>query len=771
MRRARGPLARGASLALCGLMVALPAATLSPHAAGAAPATPSARISIDHFSPKAANPKAVVRLSGRIVNSSANAMPSVTVRLRYSSRALPSRSQLKLYADDTAGSADPQSVATQGTLAHGVRAKSSANWSLKVPVSRLGLPDTLGVYPIAVDAVDAAGRSLAQQRTFLTYGTKSPAYRPTKIAWLWPIVDRPRRADNKTYMDSSLGQSIVSRGRLSRLVDAGVRNAHKVPLTWMVDPSLLDDVDGISRPHQVIGSGNSTKTEPADSDATAWLGRLKTAVGNSPLATLPYGDIDAAAVTRAGLDDDVKPAIRDGAQITQRLLKRAPATDLAWPSQGLADADTMDVLAFAGAHTVVLSQRALPTSTQLSYTPDGVARLPTSNGSVKVLLTDPTLSDVLGGTQEQTSAAVTEQRFLAETALITAELPNSPRTVVVAPPRRWDPANGLPEALLNDTRQVPWIKPVSATSAKAGPKLDRKLEYTSAEQQDELGQRYLGKVADIRTRARRFGSIFPGGTAPDQLATYRMESSAWRSSPTRARRLRERVHWSVDQTSQKVNFVNRASVTLGGSEAQIPVTIANDLDAGDGSAEAHEANTATVRVNVTAPESTSISIGSYNHTIHVGPQSKYTVHVPVTARAVTVTKLRLELATADGKPINPPVEMKIQATNIGQTASWITGAALAVLVIAAVVRILRRRSRTRDDGGKPATSEPAASGPDGSVPNAVKVASSSDAPKPDPADPADPAGPADGAHPDDHRPSTPGEPGMSSGNVREHRRP
>lgn len=763
MTRAHGrrTIARGASLVWCGLMVALPATTLTPHVAEAQPA-PSTRISIDHFSPKAANPKAVVRLSGQIVNSSGNALPNVTVRLRYSSRALPSRSQLKLYADDAAGSTDPQNVATQRRLAHGVRAKSSATWSLKVPVSRLGLPDTLGVYPIAVDAVDASGRSLALQRTFLTYGTKSPAYKPTRIAWLWPVIDRPRRADNKTFMDGSLGRSITGRGRLSRLVEAGIRNDRRVPLTWMVDPALLDDVDSISRPHQVIASDDRTKTEPADTDATAWLGRLKSAVGTAPLDITPYADIDAAAVTRAGLDDDVKPAIRDGAQITQRLLKRAPATDVAWPTQGLADTDTMDVLAFAGARTVVLSQRALSTSQQVNYTPDGVAQIPTSNGAVKVLLTDPTLSDVLGGTQEQTSAAVTEQRFLAETALITAELPNSPRTVVVAPPRRWDPANGLPEALLNDTRQAPWIKPVSATSVKPGPKLDRKLDYTSAEQQDELGQRYLKKVADIRTRARRFASIFPGSTTPDQLATFRMESSAWRSSPTRARRVRERVRWSVDQTSQKVNFVNRASVTLGGSEAQIPVTIANDLDAGDGSAEAHEAKTATVRVNVTAPGSTSISIGAYDHTVHVGPQSRYTIHVPVSARAVTVTKLRLELLTADGKPINPPVEMKIQATNIGQTASWITGAGLAVLVIAAVVRILRRRSRAPDDGDQPATSEPAPGGPDGSVPYAVKVASSSDLPASPPADADDP---------DEPRPSTPGDPGMSSGNVRERRHP
>jgi len=753
-------------------VAALPAIALVPRDALAAPSS-ATRLSIDDFSPKAAGPKSVIHVSGRLINSSRNALQGATIRLRYSSRALPSRSQLKLYASGAAGSAEPQSVATQRSLPHGVAAKSSAGWSLKVPVSRLGVPDTLGVYPIEVDAINAAGGTIARQRTFLTYGTKSTAYQPTRIAWLWPLIDRPRRADDGTFMEDSLGPSLSGRGRLSRLVDAAIRNKQRVPLTWMVDPALLDDADHLSRGHQLLTSGTRTKSEPADADATAWLGKLRSAIGNAPLVSLPYGDVDATAITRAGLDDDVKPAVSEGARISERLLKHEPSTGVAWPAQGLADTDTMDVLSFAGAKTVVLSQRALPTSSQLSYTPDGVAKLPTSNGAVKVLLADPTLSDVLAGTQEGGSAAVTEQRFLAETALITAELPNSPRTVVVAPPRRWDPATGLPEALLNDTRGVPWMKPVPATSVKPHDSVDRKLEYSPAAQQEELGRRYLDRVADIRARAKRFGSLFPGGTDPDQLATFRMESSAWRSSPTRARRLRERVRWSVDRSSLKVNFVNRASVTMGGSEAKIPVTIANELDAGDGSPATREARTATVRVNVSAPDSNSISVGAYDHTRQIGPGGKVTVYVPVTARAVTVTRLRLALLAPDGKPINPPTTMKVQVTNIGETASWVTGAALGVLVIAAAVRFLRRRSNgdgelTPPDGADASTTraDPGPDIEDRSVPDAVKVASSADV-----FPPSAPADRVDGGAPEDPGPSTPGEPGMSSGSVREHRHP
>ena len=259
-----------------------------------------------------------------------------------------------------------------------------------------------------------------------------------------------------------------------------------------------------------------------------------------------------------------------------------------------------------------------------------------------------------------------------------------------------------------------------------------------------------------------------------------MESAAWRDSPTRARRLRERVRWSVDQSSQKINFVNRASVTMGGSEAKIPVTIANELDGGT-TPESRAAHRATVRVRVTAPDSNSISVGKYAQVKQVEPGGKVTVYVPVTARAVAVTRLRLELQSVDGKPINPPVSMKVQVTNIGETASWVTGGALGVLVIAAAVRFLRRRSRgvggdTPPDGADASTTraDPGPGGGEGtgggaeddrSVPNAVKVASGADV---FPATPATATGPIgrvgreDDDTPDDPRATSPGEPGMSS---------
>ncbi len=58
-----------------------------------------------------------------------------------------------------------------------------------------------------------------------------------------------------------------------------------------------------------------------------------------------------------------------------------------------------------------------------------------------------------------------EQRLLAELAMITAEAPNDSRTILLAPPRRWNPAAGYADALAADVSRIPWLTEVDALQA------------------------------------------------------------------------------------------------------------------------------------------------------------------------------------------------------------------------------------------------------------------------------------------------------------------
>jgi hypothetical protein len=98
-----------------------------------------------------------------------------------------------------------------------------------------------------------------------------------------------------------------------------------------------------------------------------------------------------------------------------------------------------------------------PRNPHVFYTPDAVTEVHTGVGvPVRVLLADHTITSLLAETPAGPGAATAvSQRFLAETAMIAAEAPSLPRSIVVAPPRRWNPGSALAAQLLRDTVSAP----------------------------------------------------------------------------------------------------------------------------------------------------------------------------------------------------------------------------------------------------------------------------------------------------------------------------
>src|SRR5260370_26993713 len=84
---------------------------------------------------------------------------------------------------------------------------------------------------------------------------------------------------------------------------------------------------------------------------------------------------------------------------------------------------------------------------------------------MKVRRSGDRMTSVIGLANSESDSQATkfsvQQRYLAETAMIAAERPNLARSIVVAPPRRWDPPAGLAGDLLAETVSAPWLPPVS----------------------------------------------------------------------------------------------------------------------------------------------------------------------------------------------------------------------------------------------------------------------------------------------------------------------
>ena len=201
---------------------------------------------------------------------------------------------------------------------------------------------------------------------------------------------------------------------------------------------------------------------------------------------------------------------------------------LAWPPGGTADLSVLTNLATAEhVGTVVLNSSEMPPANAATvFQPDdAVTSLRVAGLPMNVLLSDNTLTGVLkagdtsSGTLPKSTEFAVRQRFLAETAMIAAEAPDSARTIVVAPPEDWSPSAGAGQrpARRDHERPVADADPAGQPELGAGHPA-RGAPAAAAGQQGEPGRaqpRLPGPGAHARRRARPCTS--PCSTSPAGL--------------------------------------------------------------------------------------------------------------------------------------------------------------------------------------------------------------------------------------------------------------
>jgi Family of unknown function (DUF6049) len=284
----------------------------------------------------------------------------------------------------------------------------------------------------------------------------------------------------------------------------------------------------------------------------------------------------------------------------------------------------------------------------------------------------------------------TEQRFLAETAMIVAEPPATPRSVVIAPPRQWNPTASLATALLTESDGAPWLRPASVSSlisanSQAG-QVPRVRPPATKFGRGELHRSLLRKVKGLEDNIRLQASMFGVKPASTYLAgaVAAVESSAWRGHPRQAKALLASVSAYLRAQERQVRIIDTGQDTLTGKSGPVPVSINNRLN-----------RKVTVLLRVRAP-SGRMTVHPLVTAVTVPPHQQRTVVIKVRSAVAGSTVLRLRLAAPNGAPLpGTQAKLTVDATHFGTTALVIVAIAIAVFVVTAIARAIRRGGGAR----------------------------------------------------------------------------
>ncbi|RMI36142.1 hypothetical protein EBO15_39400 [Actinomadura harenae] len=669
-------------------------------------------LALASVSPKAAEAtgkRAKVQITGTVENHTGHQLTGLTVRMRYSGTPLTSRSQIERYA------AGQPSALLAGVgrkpvpLAKAAAPNGAQAFALSAKTGDIGMRG-FGVYPVGVEVVNAAQEVVAGVITFVTFAPKAGEVKPVKVGWVWPLIDRQHRTTAQAFTDDDLNTQMGKDGRLSGLVNAAATT--KTPVTWAIDPALLDDATQMasgSYEVQALREDASAK-KPKSANAENWLKTLKQAMRTDSYFSLPYADPDVVALVRNEQYNQISLAYRN-MQVATNVLGALPSTPMAWPPSGVAGPSTLKQLVkgrWLGNGPILMSSDKAFTPPTGGYTPNAVTTAEIDNRSHTVLTYDDTLSDILDqNTQAPGGKALTEQRFLAETAMITAERPQTAgRTLVVAPGRHWNPPADLARQLLADTTSVPWLKAETLDKvARTHPEQRQQKSYPDEYQGYELGPGYLDQVHRIQQEANSFASIVVNSPSPVyERAVLRLESVSWRGKPSAAYAARRRVSSELADDTGRVRVIS-GQTGLAGNSGMVHITVANDLPD----------QTVRVIVNVASENTAKLQIGKLEgrSPIDLKPGDKVTRNLPVTANGNGRFRLLVQLQSATGDDYGDPHVITVRTTGYGRTSLVITGGALAVLFVGVGVRAMRARRRRKAEaagdgrtGTEPATGAP-----------------------------------------------------------------
>lgn len=549
------------------------------------------------------------------------------------------------------------------------------------------------IYPLyfIVHTVDAFGGDtvVGSGQTYLPAFKDKP--RPVQVSWVWPIIDRPHRLIGDTaFTDDELAFS-VSSGRLDRVLRVVEQAGKVVPMTLIIDPELIDELAVMSSgPYQYRSAGKAVPGT-GSSAAAAWLSRLRAALRANPAIAVdltPPADPDVESLTEHGLAWSLKLGELAQARVAEALGGHPTSSDVTWPADGSLSNDTLDTLVRQGTRTVILSDTSLPGPKQPGPPRNALASLQTPAGQVFAAVTSSSIQRYVGPALAVGgigAAAVPD--LVAEVAIRAAQDPTTSHYVLITAPRAIDPSRTAAQAIIA-TAHAFWSSPlpVGAAVPPAVVPGDHGALQPPAPGAPALSPLTITAAQDLGRVVPALTTMLSSADAATLLgalpeAVQRAESTSWRGDPAAAAGYVDQLGKRIDAIESGVEILKPSSgtYTLASSNSPLPVTIVNHLNVA-----------VSVRVRVTPvnglPGFSATELGVQT----IAARDRLPLHIPTHVVRTGRFVVQAALYTPSDLPIGDPVDLSVHSTALGSIGVIITIAAAAVLVLALLMRLIRR---------------------------------------------------------------------------------
>ena len=689
------------------------------HAAPAGGGDPL-KVTLDAMTPSTLPRRGTVTLTGEVTNTSEDTWTDLQAYLVTASEPIRTSDELDLAArsDPASDLGAPGRITTGGLFTEigDLEPGETTGYTVSVPRKDLEIGDEPGVYWMGVQvlgAVDGIRDSLADGRARSFMPQMARRGPKADVALVLPVRDRVRRSTDGRLIGLERWQrTFAPDGRLGRLLALGAGSDRS--LTWLVDPAVLDaaasvahenpplstDADGTGPgeaesqspspspsgagdpgPSEGPGTSEEPAQEPTEAarDAADWLASFVEHTSGDTVLTLPYGDLDVAAVTANRLRGILRKATALSEQtmtalgVDESAVVAPPSARLPGRALGALDPGT----------PALLSDRAVPSATaSLLQRPDGTP----------LVLTDSAAARGGPGPDARRTPLALRQRILAEAAV--RALATGPRTpMVVQAPTYWQPGDSWQLADFFEGLDVPWLHQVDVADVLAGdaepadarPRYPARLRKAEVPFANQLATQELIDTGNV------FAALLTDNdNISDQLARMAVLASSYAARPRPVAAL-ERTRTTTDRVRRTMRLVDIDGppfVMMSSETGPIAVTVVNNLDV-----------PVTVRLEARAGRD-GLKISSPEPRT-LGPGQRAPVRLRAVSTSIGVHQVTLVATTEDGQQIGSAVQFNVRTSNVGLVIWVVMGVAGALLLVMIAFRILRRvrayRARARQE--------------------------------------------------------------------------